>query len=345
MVQVPMLDGAEVEAVGILRRGQHILAPALRAAVGRLDPANVNIVSYHLGWTDRDGIPSNAGGGKALRPALALLGAAAAGAPPEVALPGAVAVELVHNFSLIHDDLIDGDTRRRRRATVWSVWGSPAAVLAGDALLALSLEILLDSGSAYAAGAARLLARTVRELIHGQVRDIAFERRRDVTVTECMEMVTGKTGSLFAGSVVIGAMLAGASDPVVAALRSYGNELGIAFQLVDDLLGIWGDPAVTGKPIYSDLRARKKSLPVTYAMTHGAANDLAAWWAAAGSPSADELRRAADFVEAAGGRAWAADEATRRITLAEQALDGVLLDTDATAQLITLARFAASRSA
>ena len=338
----------------LLARARDLVQPAMRAAVARLDEANRRVVGYHLGWTGRDGAPLS-GGGKGVRPALATLSAQAAGASAEVAVPGAVAVELVHNFSLLHDDVMDGDTERRHRPTVWSVWDVPTAILAGDALLALAVEVLTEPTDAAAAlrhsRAARLIARTTRELVRGQTEDLAFERRADVGIGECLAMADGKTGSLLSASASIGAVLAGAPDEVVTALASYGTELGLAFQLVDDVLGIWGDPGRTGKPVYSDLRARKKTLPVTYAVTHGGApgRELARWLGEAGpgggEPDEASVLRAAELVEAAGGRRWAADEAARRLELAEKALRSVRIDDTARAELLELAQFVITREA
>jgi geranylgeranyl diphosphate synthase type I len=326
--------------------------------VARLDPTSAAQSAYHLGWTDRDGNPSQ-GGGKALRPALALLAAQACGAEAAVAVPGGMAVELVHNFSLLHDDLIDGDTERRHRPTVWAVWGAPSAVLAGDAMLALAQEVLLEAPAPDAPAAALLLTRTVRELVGGQVADVAFAERDDVGVEECLAMAHGKTGTLLGASTEVGAVLAGAPEPARAALRTFGEQLGLAFQLVDDLLGIWGDPSVTGKPVLADLRERKKSLPVTWAVVNGgdAGRDLAAWLARPedGSDGPDELtlRRGAALVEAGGGRAWAGDEARRRLAAAETALATLaehLPTTDpattrARAELVALGRHLADREA
>jgi geranylgeranyl diphosphate synthase type I len=338
-----------------LGEARDLVLPAMRDAVGRLDETDRRIVAYHLGWTDLAGSPTS-GGGKGVRPALATLSARAAGASPEVGVPGAVAVELVHNFSLLHDDVMDGDTERRHRPTVWAVWGTASAILAGDALLALAVEVLLDKSTPHRADAARLISETTRALIRGQTEDLAFERRDDVGVAECLAMADGKTGSLLSASAAIGAVLAGAPAQLVRALARYGTELGMAFQLVDDLLGIWGDPARTGKPVYSDLRARKKTLPVTYAVTHGGGpgRELAAWLCrpgteAGGAPADDlpdtELRHAAELVEAAGGRRWAAEEAERRLRLAEQALHSVPVDPGARDQLLDIAHFVVAREA
>ncbi len=327
-------------AAEILRHSREAVTPALRRAVARLDPDCREQTAWHLGWTG----PAS-GGGKAVRPALALLSARAAGAPAEVGLPGAVAVELVHNFSLVHDDLMDGDTERRHRPTVWARWGAASAILTGDALLALATEVLLESESPCAPAAARRLAVTVRELVRGQVADVAFETRSDVGLDECLAMAAGKTGALLAASAAVGAVLAGAEPDAVRCLDAFGAELGIAFQLVDDLLGIWGDPAVTGKPVLSDLRSRKRSLPVTYAVQHGGAagRELAAWLADTGEPALAELRRAAALVEAGDGRRWALAEARRRRDRAEDALAAADLSAGPAAELVALGRYLVDR--
>jgi geranylgeranyl diphosphate synthase type I len=330
--------------VGVLGRVREAVTPATRAFLARLDDTSAAIAAYHFGWTDAAGAPTRGGGGKAVRPALATLSAQAAGAPAQVGIPGAVAVELVHNFSLVHDDVMDGDTERRHRPTVWAIWGTTSAILTGDALLALAQEVLLDSVSPHRAAAARLLAETTRHLIRGQVQDVAFERRDEVSLAECLEMVSGKTGALLSTSAAIGAVLAGAPAKVVDALATFGAQLGVAFQLVDDLLGIWGDPAVTGKPVFSDLRSRKKTLPVTYALSHGgpAGRELAGWL----SDSAPEGEaRAADLIDTAGGRQWAAAEARRRVKVATQALSTVPMLAGPRAELIAIAHFIVEREA
>ncbi|GAY11561.1 polyprenyl synthetase family protein [Pseudonocardia sp. N23] len=331
-------------ATEVLRRGRDVVTPALQAAVDRLDDASRTQARYHLGWTELDGSPG-AGGGKAVRPALALLSATAAGADVDTGVPGAVAVELVHNFSLLHDDLMDGDAERRHRTTVWVQWGASSAILCGDAMLALAQEVLLEAPSAHAAAAAALLAVTTRELIRGQAEDLAFETRDDVGVAECLSMASGKTGSLLAASASIGAVLAGAPAAQTEALHTYGHEVGTAFQLVDDLLGIWGDPAVTGKPVLSDLRSRKKSLPVTFAIRNGgeAGRELARWLATEGEPAEDELHAAARLVAAGGGREWAAAEARRRRDLALGAVTGAGLAPVPTGELVALAHHLVDR--
>lgn len=330
-----------------LHRCRELVQPALRSAVDSLDPTTRAVTAYHLGWTEADGSPRTAGGGKAVRPALAVLGAELAGAPPEVGVPGAVGVELLHNFSLLHDDVMDDDTERRHRATVWALWGVPCAILTGDALHDLALQVVLDGDSPHGPEAARLLAAATQELIRGQVEDLAFERRTSISLDECFMMAAGKTGALLGASCAVGAVLAGAPPALVRALDVHGRALGTAFQLVDDLLGIWGDPATTGKPVLADLRARKKSLPVTYALGSGtaASDELARFYAT--DPAGDDeraLHRAADLVEAAGGRRWATECADEHLHRAGTALSGFDLPPRPHTELVDLGRYLTRRT-
>jgi geranylgeranyl diphosphate synthase, type I len=261
----------------VLARSRRVIGPAMTAAIERLAPEIRRLVSYHMGWTDIAGNPVDSPGGKGIRPTLAMLAAEAAWAEPEVGVPGGVGVELIHNFSLIHDDIIDTDAERHHRPTVWAVYGIGPAIVAGDAMQVLAHQILLESPTGRGAPASVALADATAAMIAGQADDIAFETRRDVTVEQCVAMSAAKTGALLGCAASIGAILAGAPDATVGALRDYGRHLGLAFQAVDDLLGIWGDPARTGKPAGSDLRQRKKSMPVVAAL-------------AAGGPESDELR-------------------------------------------------------
>ena len=270
-VQPASAGAAPAGVTELLERGRRLTTPVLRAAVRRLAAPMDTVAAYHFGWIDAQGNPAEGDGGKAVRPALSLLSAEAAGAPAQTGIPGAVAVELVHNFSLLHDDLMDGDEQRRHRDTVWKVHGPAQAILVGDALFALANEVLLELDTVEGARAARRLTIASRKLIDGQAQDISFEHRDSVTVAECLEMEGNKTGALLACAVSIGSVLGGADDRTADALEAYGHHVGLAFQAVDDLLGIWGDPQSTGKQTWSDLRQRKKSLPVAAALEAGGA--------------------------------------------------------------------------
>src|SRR6204780_824203 len=246
-----------------------LVGPATEAALNRLSPRVRRVAAYHYGLADADGNPVRVGSGKALRPALALLSARAAGVSAERGVMAAVSVELVHNFSLLHDDIMDGDTERRHRPTAWTVFGVGAAILAGDALLCLAQDILLADQAPQGVWAARCLSAAVHRLIAGQGADLAFERRDDVSLDECLQMAGDKTAALMACACSIGAIGVGAPAELAMGLAGFGAHVGLAFQLTDDLLGIWGAPEMTGKPVRADLRARKKSLPVVAALTGG----------------------------------------------------------------------------
>ncbi|MGV9315903.1 polyprenyl synthetase family protein [Streptomyces sp. NPDC003691] len=342
-------DGVDIAA--LLERGREMSAPVLRAAVDRLASPMDTVAAYHFGWIDAQGRPADGDGGKAVRPALALLSAEAAGAPPEAGVPGAVAVELVHNFSLLHDDLMDGDEQRRHRDTVWKVHGPAQAILVGDALFALANEVLLELGTVEAGRATRRLTTATRKLIDGQAQDISYEHRERVSVEECLEMEGNKTGALLACAVSIGAVLGGADDRTADALERYGYHLGLAFQAVDDLLGIWGDPVATGKQTWSDLRQRKKSLPVVAALAAGgeASRRLGELLAADAkssdfdSFSEEEFATRAALIEEAGGREWTSQEARRQHTVAIEALDAVEMPGRVREQLVALADFVVVR--
>lgn len=294
----------------VLARSHEAVEPAMRDAVDTLPPSMRLIAGYHLGWWDQNGHPVAGDGGKGIRQALVLLSAEAVGGSRAAAVPAAVAVALVHNFSLIHDDVMDRDQVRRHRPTAWSVFGLGGAILAGDALLALACDVLAASGSPAAADGARMLCAGVLAMIDGQSADIAFETRADVGLPECVRMAERKTGALLGCASALGAMFGGGRPDQVEHLRTFGEQVGLAFQHVDDLLGIWGDPAVTGKPVHSDLRSRKKSLPVVAALTSGtiAGRELAAVYARDHPLTDPDLVGAADLIDLAGGRAWSQDQ-------------------------------------
>jgi geranylgeranyl diphosphate synthase type I len=323
-----------------------LVGPAIATALDRLSPDVRVVAAYHLGLADTDGRPAARGtAGKALRPALAVLSARAAGAEPERGVPAAAAVEFVHNFSLLHDDIMDGDTERRHRPTAWTVFGVGAAILAGDALLQLAHDLLLEGPAPQGLWASRCLSAAVQRLIGGQGSDLAFEKRDDVTLAECLDMAGDKTAALMACACSIGAVHLGAPPTLAMALAGFGAHVGQAFQLTDDLLGIWGAPEVTGKPVRADLRARKKSLPVVAALTSGTpeATDLHALLTDPQPLSEDDLIRAADLIVAAGGKQWAEAEADAELAAANASLADIDLPADVRAELTAIAEFITAR--
>jgi geranylgeranyl diphosphate synthase, type I len=229
------------------------------------------IMQYHMGWLNTELNPAVAPSGKRLRPVLCLLACSAAGGDPRQAVPAAAGLELMHNFSLIHDDIEDDSATRRHRATAWTVFGLPLACNAGDAMLSLAHMAFHRLTTRHVSAATALRALRVFDetcvcLTEGQYLDMSYETRVDVTVSEYFAMIDRKTGALLAAAPEIGALVAGASSEVAAAYRRFGRALGSAFQLQDDVLGIWGDESVTGKSAAGDILSKKKSLPVVYAL-------------------------------------------------------------------------------
>lgn len=261
------------------------------------------MVRHHFGW-QAGAVP-----GKRIRPLMTLLTAAGAGADWRRATPAAAAVEIVHNFSLAHDDIEDSSETRRGRVTLWKRWGAPQAINTGDFLYAAAHHAvyrLAGQGDSEAVAFAVQfeLDRACLRLTLGQHLDLAFEHQSDVTPEAYVRMVGGKTAALLAAASAVGAHVAGASTSVCDAYRAFGWRLGMAFQLQDDLLGIWGEPDATGKSASDDLRHGKKTYPVVLGLRASPA--FAHAWATGrvGMPDVDGMRRA---LEASG-----ADRATRR---------------------------------
>ncbi|MBN1178331.1 MAG: polyprenyl synthetase family protein [Anaerolineae bacterium] len=272
---------------------------------------------YHLEWVDERFRPIEGRAAKRLRPVFCLLACEACGGDWESALPAAAAVELLHNFSLIHDDIEDQDRTRRGRPTVWAVWGEPQAINAGDALFTLAHLALLRLAGRGAPADVVLAAldtfdRTCLALTEGQFLDIGFETRDDVTPEAYLEMVAGKTAALIGAACELGALVAGAPAARRARLSDFARELGLAFQMQDDVLGIWGDPQVTGKPVGADIRRRKKTLPIVYGLAQSTALQRLL---ARPTLSDADVAQAIAVLESTGSRDWTeahAREATER---------------------------------
>lgn len=326
------------DAVSLLVDARTLIEPVHRATIDELGPALRRVAGYHIGWWDADGRPSPSGG-KALRPALTLACARAFAdgpVPPDV-IAAATAVELIHDFSLLHDDVMDGDETRRHRPSAWAAFGTTAAILAGDVLVGLALRRVPPSLTG-------VLADVLVDLCEGQSADVAAETATSVDVEQCLATAARKTGALLGAACRLGALAAGADPAAADHCRWFGVHLGVAFQLVDDILGIWGDPARTGKPAHSDIRARRRTLPVVAAL-------------ASDTPAGRRLGRIyledrgedetvpciAELVAEAGGRAWAQAEADRRVRLAFGCLDRADPRPSAALDLRDLARLVTSR--
>jgi len=252
-------------------------------------------IQYHLGWVDGSFSPVSGNSGKLLRPTLLLLAYEASGARGltehpgrtqgaplldhlRCALPAAAAVELTHNFTLIHDDIEDGDVERRHRSTLWKLWGIPQAINTGDGLFALARLTLwgvLDEGveGAIAARLGSALDYACLVLAEGQYLDISFEGREDVSVAEYLDMISRKTAALMACAAEMGAILGTNDEESIKRLRSFGHAMGVAFQVRDDLLGVWATTAELGKTPAGDVHRRKKSLPLLHALEQANTDD------------------------------------------------------------------------
>ncbi|MDP9482922.1 MAG: polyprenyl synthetase family protein [Chloroflexota bacterium] len=286
------------------------------ALVRDRDPSTHGVyemVRYHLGL---DG--SGAAAGKRMRPLLGLLAYASITGRYAPALPGAAAVELGHNFSLVHDDIEDGDVERRHRPTLWAKHGIPQAINTGDMLFSLSrvaLHRLTDLGfsDAKVLRLMRLYDTTCVALCEGQYIDIwASEHDESMSVELYFDMIGRKTAALISASIEAGALLATDDEAVIARYRAFGWALGLAFQLNDDLLGIWGQEQSTGKEP-TDLARHKKTLPVIYAFEHAGPEDRDRLRAiqAAEAPTRDELAEVVAILERNGARDYARDQARR----------------------------------
>ncbi|MEZ4592356.1 MAG: polyprenyl synthetase family protein [Chloroflexota bacterium] len=270
------------------------------------------MLHYHMGWRDEQLQPADVNAGKQIRPVICLLACQAAGGDWQQAVPAAAAIELLHNFSLIHDDIEDASPTRRGRKTLWAIWGVEQAINAGDAMFALAhlaLNRLVDRGVAAetAVHALRRFDETCLGLTKGQHADMHFETRDVVSVAEYLAMITGKTAVLLSLCTELGALIAGQDTKTVDHYAQFGLNLGLAFQVIDDILGIWGDEAVIGKSASTDILTKKKTLPVLYGLSqNGALRQLYQQ----DSPDEAFVQQAIQILNSTGAR----DDATKRAT-------------------------------
>lgn len=292
------------------------------ALTGQGSSRLLDMVTYHMGWH------TEAGGkhGKRLRPYILLLCTANTGGEWQNALPAAAAIEFIHNFSLVHDDIQDKGMERHGRPTVWNRCGIPQAINAGDGLMNLAGWTLEKLHAAFPQPITEKIDEiffdTINNLILGQVMDLDFEEREDVSLDEYIEMVKGKTGALIKASTLIGTILGHANDSTAFYAARFGLNLGLAFQVLDDLLGIWGNPLETGKPVNIDLQDRKKSLPIIY----GLQNDtrfLELWHAKDWTPAI--IAQGAAFLEESGAKTYCQQTATKFTQEALTAMDEIHL--------------------
>jgi geranylgeranyl diphosphate synthase type I len=286
----------------------------LQRQVARLDAASLRpfheMLTYHMGWTG-EGAGREATG-KRIRPTTVLLATASTGGDWRPALPAAAAVELIHNFSLVHDDVQDNSPKRRGRPTVWTKWGVPMAINVGDALFVIAFQAIMDLSRSYPAEtvvrASTILQEACLSLTRGQYLDMAYEKRHDLSIEDYWQTVGGKTSALLSACTQVGALLGNATESEQESHRRFGYHLGLAFQVRDDILGIWGDEAVTGKSTASDLVEGKNSLPVLYGL--GKQGKFAECWKR-GPISVEEVGEVAGLLENEGAKTYSEEIAEK----------------------------------
>ena len=321
--------------MNIQKRMLEAIEKELQRQVARLDQPRTKqfheMLTYHMGWTGEGaGVEAT---GKRIRPLLVLLASASFGLEEKKeekeidlywlhAKSAAAAIELIHNFSLVHDDIQDNSDKRRGRNTVWVNWGAPMAINVGDALFVIANQAILDLAEYYPAEvvikAAGILNNSCLDLTRGQFLDMSYEERNDLGIDEYWPMVGGKTSALLAACTHIGALLGNASEAEQEAYRLFGWHLGLAFQVQDDILGIWGDELITGKSAASDLVEGKNSLPVLYGL--GKQGKFAERWAQ-GSITASEVKDVAMQLEIEGGKKYAEEVSIKETQKALAYLD------------------------
>lgn len=291
----------------------------LKLQIARLDQTRTKqfheMLTYHMGWTGAGA--GSVATGKRIRPLLVLLTVASLKENRKEkdgkvipywlhAKSAAAAIELVHNFSLVHDDIQDNSDKRRGRDTIWVKWGAPMAINAGDALFVIANQAIIDLAKHYPAevvvNAAGILNNTCLDLTRGQFLDMSYEERNDLNLEDYWPMISGKTSALLCACTQIGALLGGAGEEQQEAYKLFGYHLGLAFQVQDDILGIWGDEVVTGKSAASDLVEGKNSLPVLFAL--GKQGKFAERWKQ-GPITNDEVKAVAAQLEDEGGKSYA----------------------------------------
>lgn len=305
-----------------------------------------DMLRYYMGWADVDGVPCVAAQGKALRPTLCLLACEAVGGSIQSAMPAATALEFIHNFSLIHDDIQDRDATRHHRPTLWVVWGVPKALVAGNVLRLvadMSLERLLDEGvePERVLAVAQMLTQAYLEMIEGQYLDLAYEGRQDISLNAYLDMISRKTGALIRCSLTIGALIGTQDVATVEAFRACGTSLGYVFQIRDDYLGVWGEEETTGKPVGADIRRKKNSFPVVYAMSCAGGKDrqLLADTYQKEHLGDDDVAAVLDVMERVNARGYAQHLASEHCTRAMETLTRVELAPEFRRHLEELAHF------
>ena len=321
----------------------------LQKVVDGCPPVLRNMLRYHMGWQDKHGHSCSKESGKFIRSALCLLSCQAVGGDMVQVMPAAAAVELIHNFSLINDDIEDTSYERHHRATLWKLWGQSQAINAGDAMFTLAYLALLrlkerGIASEKITNSIKILSLACLELCEGQCLDVEYENRLDTTIENCLDMAAKKTGALFAVSTSLGAHLGSEDDKMVKYFHLFGKGLGIAYQICDDILGIWGMEESTGKSA-GDISQRKKTLPVVYGLqnSQGDIRKRLEELYAQKSIEGKDITEVTKILDRLGARNYAENLAEQHYNKAIAQLKATRLDTSRQSPLKEIARFLLKR--
>ena len=346
-----MVTTAAQHVSALQNRYRDEVQSALRGAMLDSDSGFFSLLRYHLGWEEADGRPASVVTGKGLRPILCLTACEVAGGRWQDALPAAAALELVHNFSLIHDDIQDRDDRRWDRPTLWTVQGEAKALAAGNAMRVIADHTLLSLAKTgmptdLVGNVAVELTGRYLEMIEGQYMDMSFEGSDGVTVEQYLDMVGRKTGALIESAMYMGALVATSDRAKAEAFGACGRRLGMAFQIRDDYLGIWGAPSATGKAVGADIRRKKKSMPMVHLFEHASTLDRA-WlgeaYANDGEVGDEDVERILEMLDRLGTPKYVQDAATAEAGGAMKAVSGLGLTESAHETVQAMAEFFVTR--
>ena len=308
------------------------------------------MLEYAMGWSDIHGNPESTSKGKALRPTLCLLASQATGEPIIQALPAAISLELIHNSSIIHDDIQDLDETRRHRPTLWKVWGKSKSLVVGD-ILKIIADITLwnlpnnTQTFVQVQHAIKLITQAYLEMVEGQFLDISFEGRLDINLEEYLRMIGKKTSALIRCSLHVGALLGTNDQKIVQSFRKYGESLGLLFQIRDDILGVSGDTKFTGKPVGADIRRKKNTLPVIFAMEQVKGKDIQTLRNIYRNPDVteNEVHTALDIIEKVGAIKYANDLAQKHEKIAITTIKELKISPEVHGELRNIANFLMTR--
>lgn len=336
----------------ILKKYVTEIEQTIKDALEPAPPFIHGVVSHHFGWVDENFEPANFEKGKMLRPTMCLLVYEALTGSHKNALPVAAAIEIIHNFTLIHDDIEDGDKTRRGRSTAWAVWGQPLAINVGDYLYTLAFHTVANLNPAIfpverILKVQQLITQSCLILTMGQDLDLRFEQMPDVSTAMYLDMVYKKTGALLEAAILSGAVLGTSDTDAINNYQQFARNIGIAFQVRDDILGIWGDSARTGKSANNDLRRKKKTLPVLYTLNKVTGTDkarLKQLYAGPDPLSDEQIEFARECLTWADAYRYAQGKADTYIENAFSALNKTGIKNQAQSEIETISRFLVERA-